>query len=61
MHLSAAGAPVVQLSFIIESHAAALFLHLAHDLSLRCGAQTHTLFLQKLEADSDTEQLVSGN
>lgn len=52
MDLSAGGpspTSAAQLRLIVESHAAALLLHLAHDLHLSRGVHAHALLLQELE------------
>lgn len=52
MDLSAGGSSptsAAQLCLVVEGHAAALLLHLAHDLHLSRGAHAHTLLLQELE------------
>lgn len=52
MDLSAGGpspASAAQLRLVVEGHAAALLLHLAHDLHLRRGAHAHALLLQELQ------------
>lgn len=52
MDLSAGGpspTSAAQLRLVVEGHAAALLLHLAHDLHLSRGAHAHALLLQELE------------
>lgn len=52
MDLSAGGpspTSAAQLRLVVKGHAAALLLHLAHDLHLSRGAHAQALLLQELE------------